>query len=77
MNELNNEEKIISLIKYAYKTVNPSPIIKDRMLCILLQESQPVSKPINFSNRIPVLASTMILIAAILIIYGYIAASLI
>lgn len=77
MNKLNTEEKIISLIKYTYKAINPSPVIKDRMLCMLLREAQPVSSPISISNRVPLLASTMILIAAILIIYGYIAASLI
>jgi hypothetical protein len=77
MNKQNNEEKIISLIKYTYKAVHPSPGIKDRMLFMLLQEAQPVSSPININNRVPVLASTMILIAVILIIYGYIAASLV
>jgi hypothetical protein len=70
-----NEEKIISLLKNNRKSVQPSPVFKTKTLNLLLQEPQPVNTPLRIEIRVPALASSLLIIAAVLIVYGYIAAS--
>ena len=75
MNLHNSEEKMVSLIKNTYKSIQPAPLVRDRMLNVLLQETPATSSGIFVGRRIPILASSLIVIALILIVYGYYVAS--
>jgi hypothetical protein len=73
MNKSNNEEKIISLLKSTHRSIRPSPVFKDKMLNILLSETQAALMPIGIGFK--VMVSSLIVIAIILVVYGYFAAS--
>jgi hypothetical protein len=75
MNKSISEEKIISLITNTCKSIQASPVFKDKVLNLMLLEAQAISSPKKNENRVPILASALIVIAIVLIVYGFFSAS--